>query len=90
MPELHRPDLSNGVDFATLVDGHMLLGHVEEEPVLLIRRVDEFFAIGAECTHYGAPLGEGLLVDETVRCPWHHACFNLRTGEVLRPDCSEG
>jgi len=84
MPELHGPDLSNGVDFATLVDGHMLRGHVQGESVLLIRRGDALFAIGAECTHYGAPLSEGLLVDETVRCPWHHACFSLRTGEVLR------
>ena len=84
MPELPGPDLTDGVDFATLVDGGMLLGHVRGEPVLLIRRGDVLFAIGAECTHYGAPLGEGLLVDETVRCPWHHACFSLRTGEVLR------
>ncbi|HXZ02451.1 MAG TPA: FAD-dependent oxidoreductase [Stellaceae bacterium] len=78
------PDFTQGVPVSALADGAMLLGHAGAEPVLLARRGDEFFAIGAVCTHYGGPLAEGLLVDDTVRCPWHHACFSLRTGEALR------
>jgi NADPH-dependent 2,4-dienoyl-CoA reductase/sulfur reductase-like enzyme/nitrite reductase/ring-hydroxylating ferredoxin subunit len=77
-------DLTLGVSVDDLLDGRMLVGHVGEEAVLVARRGDEFFAIGATCTHYGGPLAEGLMVEDTVRCPWHHACFSLRTGEALR------
>jgi NADPH-dependent 2,4-dienoyl-CoA reductase/sulfur reductase-like enzyme/nitrite reductase/ring-hydroxylating ferredoxin subunit len=83
-PKLSGPDLTKGVELSTVPDGTMLLGHAEGEAVLLCRRGDELFAIGAICTHYGAPLADGLLVGDTVRCPWHHACFSLRTGEALR------
>lgn len=82
---LEGPDLAKGVALSTIAEGAMLLGHAQGEPVLLARRGVELFAIGALCTHYGAPLADGLLVGDTVRCPWHHACFSLRTGEALRP-----
>jgi NADPH-dependent 2,4-dienoyl-CoA reductase/sulfur reductase-like enzyme/nitrite reductase/ring-hydroxylating ferredoxin subunit len=62
----------------------MLLGHAQGKAVLVARRGAELFALSATCTHYSGPLGEGLVVGETVRCPWHHACFSLRTGEALR------
>jgi 3-phenylpropionate/trans-cinnamate dioxygenase ferredoxin reductase subunit len=61
----------------------MVAGHAHGKPVLVVRHADEVFAIGAHCTHYAGPLVDGLLVGETVRCPWHHACFSLRTGEAL-------
>src|SRR2546430_17729274 len=77
------PDLARGVPRDNLGDGAMVGGHVGEEAVLLARRGDEFFAIGATCSHYGGPLAEGMIVGETVRCPWHHACFSLRTGEAI-------
>ncbi|HVC51433.1 MAG TPA: FAD-dependent oxidoreductase [Stellaceae bacterium] len=83
-PAPSGPDLSNGLDLAQLADGEMLLGHVGPEAVLLARRGEEVFAVGASCTHYGGPLDKGLLVDDTVRCPWHHACFSLRTGAAVR------
>src|SRR5579862_9540646 len=78
------PDLALGVSIDSIADGAMLAGHVGDDAVLIARRGHEFFAVGATCTHYGGPLAEGLLVGDTLRCPWHHACFSLRTGEALR------
>jgi NADPH-dependent 2,4-dienoyl-CoA reductase/sulfur reductase-like enzyme/nitrite reductase/ring-hydroxylating ferredoxin subunit len=78
------PDLAKGISINEVPDGHLLLGHVDKDPVLLARRGDEVFAIDATCSHYGGPLAQGLMVEDTVRCPWHHACFSLRTGEALR------
>jgi NADPH-dependent 2,4-dienoyl-CoA reductase/sulfur reductase-like enzyme/nitrite reductase/ring-hydroxylating ferredoxin subunit len=80
---LSGPDLEQGVDWDTLAEGRPLLGHARGESVVLVRHGNEAFAIGATCTHYGGPLAEGLVVGETIRCPWHHACFSLRTGEAL-------
>ncbi|MGH7615691.1 MAG: FAD-dependent oxidoreductase [Gemmatimonadaceae bacterium] len=77
------PDLARGIPVQSLMDGGMLLGHVDGEAVLLSRAGDEFFATGAACSHYGAPLAEGLIVSDILRCPWHHARFSLRTGQAL-------
>jgi apoptosis-inducing factor 3 len=81
--ELEGPDLEKGSNINDVADGTMLLGHALGEPVLVARRGDDLFAIGAACTHYGGPLAKGLMVDCTVRCPWHHARFDLRTGEAI-------
>lgn len=79
------PDLAQGVPLDHLADGGMLVGHVGQEAVLLARCGDQVYAVGATCSHYSGPLAEGLVVGNTVRCPWHHACFSLKTGEALRP-----
>jgi NADPH-dependent 2,4-dienoyl-CoA reductase/sulfur reductase-like enzyme/nitrite reductase/ring-hydroxylating ferredoxin subunit len=81
--DLAGPDLSAGVPVSSIPEGGILLGHSQGKPVVVAKHGDEIFAIGAQCTHYGGPLGEGLMVGDTVRCPWHHACFSLRTGEAL-------
>src|SRR4030095_11035621 len=83
--DLSGPDFAQGVPLSSLAQGAMQLGHAHGEPVLLTRAGDELFAVGAHCTHYGGPLADGLLVGDTVRCPWRHACFSLRTGRVQRP-----
>jgi NADPH-dependent 2,4-dienoyl-CoA reductase/sulfur reductase-like enzyme/nitrite reductase/ring-hydroxylating ferredoxin subunit len=81
--EPEGPDFEKGFKIDDITDGKMLLGHAFDEAVLVARRGDELFAIGATCTHYGGPLAKGLMVDCTVRCPWHHARFDLRTGEAI-------
>ena len=81
--ELEGPDFEKGYETENVREGEMLLGHAFGEPVLVARRGEELFAIGATCTHYGGPLAKGLMVDCTVHCPWHHARFDLRTGEAI-------
>jgi NADPH-dependent 2,4-dienoyl-CoA reductase/sulfur reductase-like enzyme/nitrite reductase/ring-hydroxylating ferredoxin subunit len=81
--DLEGPDFEKGFNIDDVGDGKMLLGHAFGEAVLVARRGDELFAIGATCTHYGGPLAKGLMVDCIVRCPWHHARFDLRTGEAI-------
>ncbi|GLS17311.1 pyridine nucleotide-disulfide oxidoreductase [Labrys miyagiensis] len=77
------PDFTRGVLASDIKEGAMLLGHVGDKPVLLARSDGALYAIGAECSHYHGPLAEGLLAEGKVHCPWHHACFDLRTGEAL-------
>ena len=81
--DLEGPDFENGCHIDELPDGGMSLGHAFGEAVLVARHGEDLFAIGATCTHYGGPLAKGLMVDCTVHCPWHHARFDLRTGEAI-------
>src|SRR6266478_5478716 len=81
--DLEGPDFEKGCDIDEVQDGGMLLGHAFGEAILVARQGSQFFAIGATCTHYGGPLAKGLMVGCTVRCPWHHARFDLRTGEAI-------
>lgn len=77
------PDLAAGVAIDQVPASGALAGHVGDAAVLLARVDGALFAVSAKCTHYGGPLAQGLFRDGTVRCPWHHACFDLRSGNAL-------
>jgi NADPH-dependent 2,4-dienoyl-CoA reductase/sulfur reductase-like enzyme/nitrite reductase/ring-hydroxylating ferredoxin subunit len=77
-------DFRRGVPLEQIPDGAIVAGHVGDDEIIVVRRGDQLFAVGSHCTHYHGPLADGMLVGDTVRCPWHHACFSLRTGEALR------
>jgi NADPH-dependent 2,4-dienoyl-CoA reductase/sulfur reductase-like enzyme/nitrite reductase/ring-hydroxylating ferredoxin subunit len=83
--ELTGPDLKAGIDTKSLAPGQRILGEADGEQILLINDGGMFHAVAASCTHYGGPLNDGIVVDGTIRCPWHHACFRLESGEAARP-----
>lgn len=78
-----RRDLRAGVPVVAFADTGMVAGVIDDVDVLLVRTVHGIYAVGAKCTHKGASLAKGLVVGDTVRCPWHHACFDVRTGAAL-------
>jgi apoptosis-inducing factor 3 len=82
---LSGPDFTKGFELADVPEGGMLLGNAHGEAVLVVRHDGEVFAVGASCTHYGGPLAEGLLAAGQLHCPWHHACFDVRTGDAACP-----
>jgi NADPH-dependent 2,4-dienoyl-CoA reductase/sulfur reductase-like enzyme/nitrite reductase/ring-hydroxylating ferredoxin subunit len=79
-----KVDFLQGIAINDLPSDAIVRGVVGSEDAILIRRGDDFFVIGAQCSHYHGELADGLVVDDTVRCPLHHACFSLRTGTALR------
>jgi apoptosis-inducing factor 3 len=83
MANRNNPDFTKGFPLNELQKGGMMQGKVGDEDVILAHHADEFFAVGAGCTHYHGPLAEGLMVGDELHCPLHHACFSLRTGEAL-------
>ena len=79
------PELTQGVPFADIPDGGILVGQAAGEPVLLVRRGSDVWAVAAACGHWGFPLADGIVVDCQIRCPVHHAWFDCRSGEAVGP-----
>ena len=84
------PELSKGIELADIPDGGMLTAQVNGEPVVAVRRGEEVFVLAGACGHYGAPLWDGVFLGNEVRCPWHHARFDVRTGEAVNPPSPRG
>lgn len=82
---LTGPDLAIGIALSELTEGVPLLGHAGDDAVVLVKKGAEVYALSASCTHYGGPLSDGLVIGHTIRCPWHHARFDLRTGTPAAP-----
>jgi NADPH-dependent 2,4-dienoyl-CoA reductase/sulfur reductase-like enzyme/nitrite reductase/ring-hydroxylating ferredoxin subunit len=78
------PDLSAGIRLDDIPEGSTVAGRVGDDPVLLSRIDGELYAVGGACTHYGAHLSDGIAAGGSIRCPLHHACFDLKTGAPLR------
>lgn len=69
-----------------LENGEMKTIKIDDDKEILLSKINgEFFATGSKCTHYGAPLEDGVLSGETIVCPWHHACFNAKNGDLVEP-----
>jgi NADPH-dependent 2,4-dienoyl-CoA reductase/sulfur reductase-like enzyme/nitrite reductase/ring-hydroxylating ferredoxin subunit len=79
-----EPDFTSGIPLSEIAEGATVAGRVGDEAVLLSRFEGELYAVGGTCSHYGGSLADGISDATTVRCPLHHACFDLRTGAALR------
>ena len=74
-----------GKSESLLADGDMTRLDLEGKPVVIVRVEGQYYAFGGSCPHYGAPLEKGVLRGHDLMCPWHHACFDVRTAERLEP-----
>lgn len=68
-----------------LKDGEMKQVTADGTDILLTKVDGTYYAVGAFCTHYGAPLAKGALCGKHVICPWHHAWFDITNGNLLEP-----
>jgi len=78
------PDFEAGFKTADIPSSGVVAGRVGDKPAVLVRDGDALVIVGNKCTHYSGALADGIVVNGTIRCPLHHSCFDLKTGEALR------
>lgn len=75
-------DFVSALAVADLPENQLKRVDVKGQPVLLLKRGEKIYAIGAVCSHYGGPLEKGKLINDTVQCPYHYSRFSLEDGRV--------
>lgn len=76
-------DLAKGIASGEVQEGHIVAGVLDGQDVVLVRHKGRVCALSGQCTHLKAPLADGIVADGTLRCPWHHARFDIETGEAV-------
>jgi len=61
----------------------------EKKKILLCKVKGQITALAPYCTHYGASLADGVFSGDKIICPWHHACFNALSGDLLEPPAQD-
>ncbi|WP_020567254.1 FAD-dependent oxidoreductase [Neolewinella persica] len=58
---------------------------------VLLTNVDGVvYAVESKCSHFGLPLKDAALSGHRLRCPFHHACFDVRDGRQLEAPGLDG
>ena len=55
------------------------------EKIVCVANVEgRLCALDNVCMHRGGPLGQGIIADGTLICPWHGWMYNPQTGEAAQ------
>jgi nitrite reductase/ring-hydroxylating ferredoxin subunit len=65
--------------------GAMRYAEVDGVPIALANVGGAIYAFGDSCRHEGGPLSAGVLIDDTVTCPWHGWTYSVRSGKAIVP-----
>ncbi|ABU58779.1 MULTISPECIES: non-heme iron oxygenase ferredoxin subunit [Roseiflexus] len=65
--------------------GSMIYVEIDGLPIALANVDGVIYAFSDSCRHEGGPLSSGVLIGETVTCPWHGWTYNVRTGKAIVP-----
>lgn len=61
--------------------------HDSGETIAIFRTAgDTVFALADRCPHKGGPLSQGIVFGESVACPLHNWCIDLKSGKACAPD----